>query len=46
MGDAFEFPPRGGEINNEPGTLYVPIAFSPFQRQGFGSRTTAASSRG
>jgi len=37
MGD-FEFPPRGGEINNEPGTLYVPIAFSPFQRQGFGSQ--------
>jgi len=38
MGDAFEFPPRGGELNNEPGTLYVPIAFSPFQRQGFGSQ--------
>jgi putative ABC transport system permease protein len=38
MGDAFEFPPRGGEINNEPGTLYLPIAFSPFQRQGFGSQ--------
>jgi len=38
MGDAFEFPPRGGELNNEPGTLYVPIAFSLFQRQGFGSQ--------
>ena len=38
MGDAFEFPPRGGEINNEPGALYVPIAFSPFQRQGFGGQ--------
>ena len=38
MGNAFEFPPRGGDLNNEPGTLYVPIAFSPFQRQGFGSQ--------
>jgi len=38
MGDAFEFPPRGGESNNEPGVLYLPIAFSPFQRQGFGSQ--------
>jgi len=38
MGDSFEFPPRGGEINNEPGTLYVPMAFSPFQRQGFGGQ--------
>jgi putative ABC transport system permease protein len=38
MGDAFVFPPRGGESNNEPGALYLPIAFSPFQRQAFGSQ--------
>jgi putative ABC transport system permease protein len=38
MGESFEFPPRGGESNNEPGALYVPIAFTPFQRQAFGSQ--------
>jgi putative ABC transport system permease protein len=38
MGDAFEFPPRGGEINNEPGRSTSRFAFSPFQRQGFGSQ--------
>ena len=38
MGERFEFPPRGGESNNEPAALYLPIAFSPFQRQGFGSQ--------
>jgi putative ABC transport system permease protein len=38
MGESFEFPPRGGDNNNEPGALYLPIAFTPFQRQGFGSQ--------
>jgi putative ABC transport system permease protein len=37
MSDRFEFPPRGAENNGEPATLYLPIAFSPFERQGFGS---------
>ena len=37
MGDRFEFPPRGAENNGEPAAFYLPIAFSPFERQGFGS---------
>ncbi len=36
MSDRFEFPPRGAENNGEPAALYLPIAFSPFERQGFG----------
>ena len=42
----FEFPPRGGENNGEPAALYVPIAFSPFERRGSAACTTTASSRG
>jgi predicted permease len=38
MGESFSFPPRGGDNNNEPGLLYVPIAFTPFQRQAFGGQ--------
>ena len=37
MSDRFEFPPRGAENNGEPAALYLPIAFSPFERQGFGN---------
>jgi putative ABC transport system permease protein len=37
MGDQFEFPPRGAESNGEPAAFYLPIAFSPFERQAFGS---------
>ena len=36
MSDRFEFPPRGAENNGEPAALYLPIAFSAFERQGFG----------
>ena len=34
MPERFEFPPRGAESNGEPAALYLPIAFSPFERQG------------
>ncbi len=37
MGDQFEFPPRGAYNNGEPAALYLPIAFTPFERQAFGS---------
>ena len=37
MGERFVFPPRGPESNGEPAALYLPIAFSPNERQGFGS---------
>jgi predicted permease len=37
MGERFEFPPRGAESNGEPAALYLPIAFSADERQGFGS---------
>ena len=36
-GERFVFPPRGPESNGEPAALYLPIAFSPNERQGFGS---------
>lgn len=39
MAESFEFPPRGGTgASSEPGALYVPIAFTPAQRRGFGSQ--------
>jgi len=37
MGEGFEFPPRGAANNGEPAALYLPIAFSPYERQAFGS---------
>lgn len=37
MDRTFEFPPRGAEINGAPADLYLPMSFSPFERQGFGS---------
>jgi putative ABC transport system permease protein len=37
MSERFEFPPRGAYNNGEPGELYVPISFTPFERQAFGS---------
>jgi putative ABC transport system permease protein len=37
MPDRFEFPLRGPESNAEPAALYVPIAFTPGERQAFGS---------
>jgi putative ABC transport system permease protein len=37
MGERFEFPPRGAYNNGEPASLYMPIAFTPFERQAFGS---------
>src|SRR5205823_4741727 len=37
MPERFEFPPRGGPLNNEPAALYVPMAFTRYERQAFGS---------
>src|SRR5262249_54799022 len=37
MGDRFEFPPRGHERNFEPSSVFLPIAFSPIERQAWGS---------
>ena len=37
MPERFEFPPRGSVSNGEPAAFYLPIAFSPFERQAFGS---------
>ena len=36
MGERFEFPPRGAYNNGEPAALYLPISFTPFERQAFG----------
>ncbi len=36
MPERFEFPPRGSILNGEPAALYVPMAFSPRERQNFG----------
>jgi predicted permease len=38
MPRSFEFPPRGAEFNGEPAEAFVPIAFSPIERQGWGMR--------
>jgi putative ABC transport system permease protein len=38
MGERFAFPPRGPDRNGEPAALYLPIAFSTSERQGFGNR--------
>jgi putative ABC transport system permease protein len=37
MPDRFEFPLRGPDSNADPAALYVPIAFTAMERQGFGS---------
>ena len=37
MPPSFAFPPRGSVLNGEPAALYVPIAFTPFERRAFGS---------
>jgi predicted permease len=36
MPERFEFPPRGAQFNGEPADVFVPIAFTPFERQGWG----------
>jgi putative ABC transport system permease protein len=36
MSERFVFPPRGAAENGEPAALFVPIAFSPSERQNFG----------
>jgi predicted permease len=36
MPDRFDFPLRGPESNADPAAVYVPIAFSAFERQNFG----------
>jgi putative ABC transport system permease protein len=37
MGERFEFPPRGAGRNFEPASVFLPIAFTPFERQAWGS---------
>jgi len=36
MPAGIDFPERGPETNHEPADVFVPIAFTPFERQGFG----------
>jgi predicted permease len=36
MPETFQFPPRGPESNGTPAALFVPIAFTPLERQNFG----------
>jgi len=36
MPPSFEFPPRGPELNGEPAEVFVPMAFSEFERQAYG----------
>lgn len=38
MPERFDFPPRGSDLNGEPADLFVPMAFSKFEREGFGMR--------
>lgn len=38
MPEAFVFPPRGGQgFSGEPADVYLPISFTPIERQAFGS---------
>jgi len=36
MPPSFQFPPHGAESNGTPAAVFVPIAFSPMERQNFG----------
>jgi putative ABC transport system permease protein len=36
MGERFEFPPRGNGRNFQPASIFLPIAFSPIERQAWG----------
>jgi len=36
MPESFTFPSRGSAINGEPAALFVPMAFTPLERQAFG----------
>ncbi len=36
MPSSFQFPPHGAESNGTPAALFVPIAFSPLEREEFG----------
>jgi putative ABC transport system permease protein len=38
MPRTFEFPPRGGELNSDPAEAFLPMSFSPVERQGWGMR--------
>ena len=37
MPERFVFPPRGSDRNGEPAAIYVPMAFTPLERNAFGS---------
>jgi predicted permease len=36
MPDGVEFPPRGAALNGTPADVFIPISFTPIERQGFG----------
>jgi putative ABC transport system permease protein len=36
MGDRFEFPPRGNGRNFQPASVFLPVAYSPGERQAWG----------
>jgi len=36
MPERFVFPPRGADLNGEPADVFIPMSFSPFERQAFG----------
>src|SRR5215471_14758890 len=36
MPTSIEFPPRGPELNGEPAEVFVPMAFTPTEREGWG----------
>ncbi len=38
MPENFQFPPRGAALNGEPAEVFVPMAFSRIEREGFGMR--------
>ena len=36
MPRAFDFPPRGPQLNGEPAEVFIPMSFSAFERQAYG----------
>jgi predicted permease len=36
MPQPFVFPPRGANLNGEPADVFIPMSFTPFERQAFG----------
>jgi len=36
MPQTFEFPPRNGHFNGEPADVFIPMSYTPVERQGYG----------